>query len=113
MRHRSTRRPSTERPATHKHVHHGRTPAAWAGTLIALVGLHRRRRSRWCSARTGRSFWIGVALVRRRHRSPPSSCASSATAPTDRVEHVGALDDIIAGVREDLAVRQAQVPSTG
>jgi hypothetical protein len=31
--------PSEFRPAPGgKHVHHGRTPAAWAGSVIALVG---------------------------------------------------------------------------
>lgn len=26
-------------PTGHKHVHHGRTPAAWAGVTIALVAI--------------------------------------------------------------------------
>ena len=39
----STQRTSRQQPAHYhvnkagKHVHHGRTPAAWAGTMIALV----------------------------------------------------------------------------
>ena len=48
--------------APHKHVHHGRTPAAWAGTLIAMVavilgGIALVFGPNWVM------FWIAVALV--------------------------------------------------
>ena len=47
---------------TGKHVHHGRTPAAWAGVGIAMVafvvgGLGMVLGPNWTM------FWIGVALL--------------------------------------------------
>lgn len=49
----------TQRPA--KHVHHGRTPAAWAGTIITLVafivGAIGLVMANWVI------FWIAVAMV--------------------------------------------------
>jgi membrane protein YdbS with pleckstrin-like domain len=48
--------------APHKHVHHGRTVAAWVGTLVALVafiigGFALVFGPNWVM------FWIAVALI--------------------------------------------------
>jgi hypothetical protein len=46
----------------HKHVHHGRTPAAWVGTLVAMAafiigGLGLLLGPNWVM------FWIAVGLI--------------------------------------------------
>jgi hypothetical protein len=48
--------------ASHKHVHHGRTVAAWVGTLVAMAafligGLALVFGPNWVT------FWIAVALL--------------------------------------------------
>ena len=48
--------------ASHKHVHHGRTVAAWVGTLVAMVafiigGFALVFGPNWVM------FWIAVALI--------------------------------------------------
>lgn len=56
---RDTGQQQTHRPT--KHVHHGRTPAAWAGTLITLVafivGAIGLVMGNWII------FWLAVALI--------------------------------------------------
>ncbi len=91
-----------------KHVHHGRTVAAWVGTIIAsvafVIGGIAVVIQNWPL------FWAAVGLLvvgTDRHRRATEDGARS---PLSSSITVGALDEIIAGVREDLALRQAQVP---
>lgn len=53
---------SEYRPAPNvKHVHHGRTPAAWAGSMIALVGFIVG--SVGLVMRSWPVFWAAAALI--------------------------------------------------
>ncbi len=55
--------PKAHGGATHpvKHVHHGRTPAAWAGTSIAMVAILLGGIA--LVIQNWPMFWVGVALL--------------------------------------------------
>lgn len=46
-----------------RHYHHGRSPAAWTGVAIALVGFLVATASFFMGAPHWLTFWIGMGLI--------------------------------------------------